>query len=144
LDIGASALFNVNRFQVNHGADRKVDLGMMYGTLRASVTKKIDPIRGRFRVHTPSATMGVRGTEFVIKTDVAQIRNLGAAAQAADGQGGGSVPIAQSASAQAPVPPKTEVVVIQGKVDVQTHLEKPLSGSRSPASLRALSSIVSL
>src|SRR5690606_12059856 len=65
VDVGSSALFHVSKFAKNNGEDRDVELSMKYGTVRANVTRKLDT-KGKFRVRTPSATMGVRGTQFVV------------------------------------------------------------------------------
>jgi hypothetical protein len=70
IDLGPSSLFKVDHFDGAQGTTgRKVDLSMAYGTMRTAVTQKLTGT-GRFKVHTPSATMGVRGTEFVVQSDL--------------------------------------------------------------------------
>lgn len=65
LDLGEKSSFRVDQYRLRAGADREVDLNVQYGKIRALVNQKVaDP--GRFRVRTKSATMGVRGTEFVV------------------------------------------------------------------------------
>jgi hypothetical protein len=61
IDLGASTMFKVNAFNKQGGADRQVDLQIGYGTVRAAVTQKLKG-KGAFKLRTPSATMGVRGT----------------------------------------------------------------------------------
>lgn len=70
VDLGPSSLFKVDHFDNADGTTkRKVDLSMAYGTMRAAVSQKVDN-GGRFKVKTPSATMGVRGTEFLVQSDL--------------------------------------------------------------------------
>lgn len=92
VDLGASSLFKVQGFVAKDGANREVDLDMKFGRLRVSVSRKIGE-GGRFNVKTKAATMGVRGTEFVVNSQMGDVRK------------------GESA-------PKTEVTVLQGKVDV--------------------------
>ena len=63
VDLGPSSLFKVNKFVPNQGENREVELGMMYGTVRTAVTKKLQG-KGKFNIRTPSATIG--RTEFVV------------------------------------------------------------------------------
>ena len=93
VDVGASALFKVEKFKLNHGSDREVDLDMKFGKMRIGVSKKITG-QGKFNIKTRAITMGVRGTELVISS-------------ALDAPVGNKTEV-----------PKTEVTVLQGKVDV--------------------------
>lgn len=101
VDIGASSLFKVDEYLHNNGNNRKAKLDLMFGKVRVAVTKKIEG-GGSFQVKTKGATMGVRGTEFVVKEDVPDRLSSHD----------------KSAPADAPKTQKTEVTVIQGKVDV--------------------------
>ncbi|MBS1958178.1 MAG: FecR domain-containing protein [Bdellovibrionales bacterium] len=92
IDLGPSSSFKIADFKVKDGANREVNLDMAFGRLRVAVTKKLKG-DGKFNVKTKAATMGVRGTEFVVKSD------LGFAGKGANA-------------------PKTDVTVLQGKVDV--------------------------
>ncbi|OFZ17726.1 MAG: hypothetical protein A2X94_15175 [Bdellovibrionales bacterium GWB1_55_8] len=126
LDLGPSALFKVDHFAKNGGADRQADVSMIYGTLRAAITQKIEG-KGRFRVRTPAATMGVRGTEFVVKSevrDMAQIRN--ALLNTGKPLSAQAAPAGQAATG------KTEITVLKGQVDVRKEDLKVLG--RNPAS----------
>lgn len=101
VDIGASTLFKMDEYIHNKGANRKAKLDMMFGKMRVSVTKKIEG-DGRFQVKTKGATMGVRGTEFIVKEDIPEQLN----------KKDKSVP------SEPQQKPKTEITVVQGKVDV--------------------------
>ena len=101
VDIGASTLFKMDEYIHNNGANRKAKLDMMFGKMRVSVTKKIEG-EGKFQVKTKGATMGVRGTEFIIKEDIPDTLSKKD----------------KSAQADSPKTQKTEVTVVQGKVDV--------------------------
>lgn len=128
VDLGPSALFKVEGFKLNGGADRQADVSMMYGTLRAAVTQKIEG-KGRFKVKTPSATMGVRGTEFMVKADVknmAEIRNIIL---------NPNKPLPVSSAPRAPEAAKTEIVVLQGQVDVKKEAPR-LADGRVPANFK--------
>jgi len=65
IDLGASTLFKVDEWMLKHGDDRQVGLTLGYGKVRASVNTPVGP-KGKFTVKTKAATMGVRGTEFMI------------------------------------------------------------------------------
>jgi hypothetical protein len=95
LDLGPSSLFKMNDYQVKKGevGDRKVDMSLDYGTVRASVNEKLTSSKGKFTIRTKAATMGVRGTEFVINAPVP-----------AKGDGA--------------EPPKMSLTVMHGKVEV--------------------------
>jgi hypothetical protein len=123
LDIGPSALFKVQKFDGKNGNDRNVDLSMPYGTTRVSVSKPIAP-GGKFQIRTRTATMGVRGTEFVVQSAMAAspAASLGKGKESA---GGGP---------KADKGPETKITVIQGKVEVvQPKAESKPGHSRKPA-----------
>jgi hypothetical protein len=92
VDLGPSSLFKVNDYALNNVADRKVDVSLDYGQVRTSVNEKITSNKGKFTIRTKAATMGVRGTEFVV-----------------------SAPFSSSSSV---APPKTSLTVMHGKVEV--------------------------
>jgi len=96
VDIGPSALFKVAQFKPNEGTNREAELDMMFGKMRVAVSKKLSG-KGEFKIKTRAATMGVRGTEFVVSS----------ALDAPESKGNAT-------------PPKTDVTVLQGKVDVVT------------------------
>jgi hypothetical protein len=107
IDLGPSSLFKVDEYQHQHGGDRKAKLNLAFGKLRVAVTKKIEN-GGKFQVKTNGATMGVRGTEFIIKEDIPD--RLG-----------------KKDSSSSPEAPKqkTEITVVQGKVDVNASVSNP-------------------
>jgi hypothetical protein len=94
LDLGPSSLFKMNDYELKKGetGDRKVDLSLDYGTVRASVNEKLTTSKGKFTIRTKAATMGVRGTEFVV-----------------------NAPIPATGSVE---PPKMSLTVMHGKVEV--------------------------
>jgi hypothetical protein len=109
LDLGPSTLFKVKEYQLKKGEDRTVEMSMGYGKIRASVNSPVGP-RGKFTIKTRSATMGVRGTEFVISAGL-----------------GATVKSAEKAISMAG---QTQITVIKGKVDVLTT---PLAGEAKKA-----------
>ena len=94
IDLGPSSLFKMNDYELKKGqaGDRKVDLSLDYGTVRASVNEKLTTSKGKFTIRTKAATMGVRGTEFVV-----------------------NAPIPAAGAAE---PPKMALTVMHGKVEV--------------------------
>ena len=94
VDVGPSSLFKVDQFALKEGGNREVDLDMKFGRLRVSVAKKITGT-GKFNVKTRAATMGVRGTEFIVNSALGDAKHDGIA-------------------------PKTDVTVLQGRVDVKS------------------------
>lgn len=71
LDLGPSTLFKMNDYQLGQNVgDRTVDMSLDYGQVRASVNEKITSNKGKFTIRTKAATMGVRGTEFVVNSTV--------------------------------------------------------------------------
>jgi hypothetical protein len=132
LDLGPSALFKVQKFQVNHGGDRQVDMQMAYGSVRASVSKPVNTAAGgKFQIRTRTATMGVRGTEFIVQSEMGAISRKEEAAQAKErgGKDGKSAPKA----------PETKVTVVQGKVEVAVpkQADGPKGEARKLASASA-------
>lgn len=124
IDVGPSALFKVDQFKQNGGADREAEMSMMYGTVRASVTQKIQG-KGKFNIRTPSATMGVRGTEFVVQSQVADLKTV----RQSIANPSTPVPVAKGV--------ESKVTVIQGAVAVETPKVSPTDGARIPASAAA-------
>lgn len=96
VDIGPSSLFKVNEYQLNGVGDRKVDMSLDYGQIRTSVNEKLTSAKGKFTIRTKAATMGVRGTEFVVNAPI---------------------PV-KDASGAVIEPPKTSLTVMHGKVEV--------------------------
>lgn len=139
IDLGPSALFRVDDFKGKKGAsDREVEVSMVYGTMRAAVTQKLEG-KGKFKVKTPSATMGVRGTEFVVKSEVSDIKEVNKLLR----NSSGTLPPAALASKEGDsAKGTTEISVLQGKVDVgkRDFNTSAASAGRTPAS----SGVVSL
>lgn len=133
VDVGPSTLFEVKKFEPKQGNDRQVDLDLTYGAVRSVITKPLQG-KGRFRIRTPSATMGVRGTEFLVKSSVDNVIRLG-------NQSSTNV-LADRETL--PSENQMEVVVIQGKVDVAvpTQPKSPgmeSSNAKNPASTGVVS-----
>jgi len=117
IDIGPSSLFKVSDYKANSGSgDRQVDVEMKYGSVRAAISEKIKN-GGHFRVKTPTATMGVRGTEFLIKADQA------------------TTPANTTAPVEAT---RTQMIVVQGSVESQG-----VSGTQAPVLVSPGQSLVS-
>ena len=112
MDLGPGSLMHMDSLKNLGSANREVKVEMAYGTARTSVTEKLGP-KGKFVIRTKSATMGVRGTEFIVKS---QFEGLG--------------PTSAAASTSAPGG-KTEVMVVQGKVEVEAKSASP--AKRSPS-----------
>jgi hypothetical protein len=112
------------------GADREVEVSMVYGTMRAAVTQKLEG-KGKFKVKTPSATMGVRGTEFIVKSEISDPREVSKLLHNSSGT------LAPDHFAKnSGLTGSTQVSVIQGAVDVGKHD----FDARAMASNRTLSS----
>ena len=118
VDIGASTLFKLDEYLQRNGGNRKAKIDLAFGKLRVSVTKKLQG-DGKFEVKTKSATMGVRGTEFIVKEDLPDRLSKND----------------KSSSVDAAKSQKTEITVVQGKVDVSTP--PSASQGRDPASAAA-------
>lgn len=65
LDLGPKTSFKVDKFTASGPGDRNAVFSVLYGRLRALVTKAITP-QSKIEVRTNDAVMGVRGTEFVV------------------------------------------------------------------------------
>ena len=116
VDIHPSSLFRVDEFVQRKDGDRDVSISLDYGKVRTSVTRPLT--NGTFKVKTKTATMGVRGTEFIVlaqKSDETT-RTAGATAGAL------------------PPPPATQITVIHGQVDVTTPMIG--GGMSAPISLK--------
>jgi hypothetical protein len=100
IDLGASTLFKVNEWALKHSDDRVVAMTLGYGKIRASVNTPVGP-KGRFTIKTKAATMGVRGTEFIVSSELADPK-------AGAGKGAG-----KSVT--------TQITVVHGKVDFVDH-----------------------
>jgi hypothetical protein len=114
VDIGPSTLFKLDEYMQRNGGNRKAKIDLTFGKLRVAVSKKIQG-DGKFEVKTKGATMGVRGTEFIVKEDIPDRLS----------KNDKSTP-SNSAPAQ-----KTEITVVQGKVDVATA--PSVNSGRNPA-----------
>lgn len=68
IDLGPSSVFKVNEFKLKQVTNRTVEMELEQGQMRASVNKAVPDPQGKFSVKTRAATMGVRGTEFLVKT----------------------------------------------------------------------------
>ncbi len=115
VDLGGSTLFKIDEFKMQNEKDRTVALSLPYGKMRASVNVPVGP-RGKFTVRSRSATMGVRGTEFLVASDL----DFMPEAAPTPAAGGGDKPAAaQDASREGPKEtPKTQITVLKGKVEV--------------------------
>src|SRR4051812_21941295 len=105
IDLGPSTLFKVNHFKTPEGlADRDVSMTMAYGKVRASVNTPVSA-KGKYQIRTRSVTMGVRGTEFVVMSDLAAFTAPTLAPEAG--------------KPDAPATLQTQVTVVHGKVVVE-------------------------
>jgi hypothetical protein len=103
MDLGPSSLFKVDQFE--SGSDpkkRKVEMSLAYGRVRAAINQKVGS-EGKFKIKTRAATMGVRGTEFYVMSDILS-----------------SIAGKESKGEAAASAPKTQVLVTEGKVEVTT------------------------
>lgn len=130
VDIGPSALFKIDEFKANQGANREVKINMMYGSVRASVSEKLKG-KGKFQIRTPAAIMGVRGTEFIVKSEVpSNLKTVAAAI--ANPEKPAAPPAAAVAGASSGGAAKTEITVVQGRVDVEQKPAAKSPGSAAP------------
>jgi hypothetical protein len=113
LDLGGSTLFKVDEFELKNGGDRKVTMTMSYGTVRAAVNTPVGN-GGKYNIRTKTATMGVRGTEFIIASDLGEIAPPPPAGKSQTASGG--APKASTNASRQTV--KTQITVIEGKVEV--------------------------
>lgn len=126
LDIGPSTLFKVDDYQLKNGSDRVVSMSIDYGKVRASVTTPVGN-KGKFTVRTKSATMGVRGTEFVVFSDLATAMKPIVAPAGEAAQPGNTPPPSDTGKG------KTQITVIHGKVEVTS--DKKEGGKTETVSL---------
>jgi hypothetical protein len=102
MDLGHSSLFKVEEFENKpNPEERKVEMSLGYGRIRAAINQKIGTL-GKFKIKTRAATMGVRGTEFYVMSEI-EDSPAGNGSKSASG-------VDQSL--------KTQVVVTEGKVEV--------------------------
>jgi len=116
MDLGPSTLFKLNAFNPNTGNNREVDSSLAYGSIRAAVTQKLEG-KGSFRVRSPSATMGVRGTEFMMKSEMPDPKMVNSFML-----GKNTTSSATGANSE---PIKTEMAVLQGAVEVKVAQTSP-------------------
>jgi hypothetical protein len=102
LDLGPSSLFRVNEYKLKGGDDREVTMSLDYGKIRAAVNTPVGA-KGKFLIRTKTTTMGVRGTEFVVASDL----------KAGTGTGAGQQSV------------KTEITVVHGLVEVTDRAAPP-------------------
>ncbi|MDR3606427.1 MAG: FecR family protein [Oligoflexia bacterium] len=116
VDLGPSSLFKVDHFDnKSGGTDREVEVSLPYGTMRAAIAQKLTG-KGKFKVRTPSATMGVRGTEFIVKAEITNMEQLGKMINHP-----GEVPPGAIGRNPASDSGTTSVTVLQGQVDMSHH-----------------------
>lgn len=65
MDLGPSSAMKVSDYAIKDVESRTGTFSILYGKLRALVTKKVGP-NGKLEVKTGDAVMGVRGTEFLV------------------------------------------------------------------------------
>jgi len=117
LDIGPSTLFKVDQYELKNGKDRQVELSMKYGKVRSLINQSVGN-KGKFRFRTKGATMGVRGTEFIVKSDLRMEQQAGSLMD-------------DNAS---PDVTATQITVVTGKVAVAS---KSIGGSSNTMELGA-------
>jgi hypothetical protein len=64
LNVSPESKIIIEKYQ-NDGANKNVQLNVLYGKVRASVEQKYDGEKNKFNIKTPSAVAGVRGTDFM-------------------------------------------------------------------------------
>ena len=117
VDLGPSTLFKVNEYKLKNQSDRRVNMEMSYGKMRASVNIPVGA-KGKFTIKTKAATMGVRGTEFVVLSDIDEFMAPVAAPAEAPTAKEAEKPAETAEAKPTPSRPKTQITVIQGKVEV--------------------------
>ncbi|MGK5084907.1 FecR family protein [Bdellovibrionota bacterium FG-1] len=113
LDLGGSTLFRVDEYQIKNGSDRNVGMTMSYGKVRAAVNTPVGA-NGKYNIRTKTATMGVRGTEFIIASDLGEIAPPKPQEKAGAGHSGNKAASGGSKGTSV----KTQITVIEGKVEV--------------------------
>lgn len=96
LDINSSSTFRVDEYK-GSGGERQVGLAVDNGKVRTAVSEPLTG-KGKFIIKTKTTTMGVRGTEFIVASQLTQLNG-----------GGASQKLAQV---------NTEITVVQGRVEV--------------------------
>ncbi|MDH5581322.1 MAG: FecR family protein [Bdellovibrionales bacterium] len=66
--IGSNSDFVFSQFKIENKNSRKVDLKLQKGKVRLLITKKLR--KGFIKLKTKSLTMGVRGTEFLVSSQI--------------------------------------------------------------------------
>lgn len=127
LDLGPSTLFKVKEYELKQGSDRTVNVEMDYGKIRASVNTPVGA-KGKFTLKTKAATMGVRGTEFVVLSDLGAFVAPPAVKQSGE-QAGTKV------ADKVPGPQTVQVTVIKGNVEVSTEQNGPEEKKKEPIKL---------
>jgi hypothetical protein len=133
VELGSSSLFRVDQFKgKGGGSDREVEVSLPYGTMRAAIAQKLTG-SGKFKVRTPSATMGVRGTEFVVHSEMSSMKQLG---QMMNHPGSmAPPPSAEGGRGPASAVGATSVTVLQGNVAMShRNFDASASGGRNPSS----------
>lgn len=65
MDLGPGSSFKIDQFIGDGSENRQASFTVLYGRLRALVTKALKS-GSKFDVRTPDSVMGVRGTEFIV------------------------------------------------------------------------------
>jgi ferric-dicitrate binding protein FerR (iron transport regulator) len=119
LDLGGATLFKVDEYDRRNGSDRKVAMTMSYGKVRAAVNTPVGNA-GKYSIRTKTATMGVRGTEFIIASDLnfqpAAPASASTASSGSPGSGANTGFTSSGSAAKTHV--TTQITVVEGKVDV--------------------------
>jgi hypothetical protein len=117
MDLGQSSLFKVEEFENKpNPEERKVEMSLGYGRIRAAINQKIGTL-GKFKIKTRAATMGVRGTEFYVMSEIED----SPAGKGSEGTSGTDQSL------------KTQVVVTEGKVEVSAPKgSEPSAGFAKP------------
>jgi hypothetical protein len=68
IDLGTKSEFKIEEFKLGEGANREVTFAMGDGKVRSNVTQPLGS-KGRFTIRTKAASMGVRGTEFIVLSE---------------------------------------------------------------------------
>lgn len=126
LDLGGSTLFKVDEFLLKNGDNRNVQMSMDYGKVRASVNTPVGAA-GRFSIKTQAATMGVRGTEFIVAS------TLPVEPAAPKGSSKGAEGSSSQAGSGKAAPSQTQVTVVHGKVEVATPASAKEPGAKPQA-----------
>ena len=130
LDLGPSTLFKVDDYVLGKGSDRTVKMSMDYGKVRASVNQPIGE-NGAFQIKTKSATMGVRGTEFIVDAGPP----IAIKSQPSNNNGAPTVQGRDLAAVSGPAP--TQITVVHGVVAVSSSSSGGGGGQKETARLTA-------